>query len=101
MDRTAKMMQEDLPLTFQDLQRTSKGELGSRHCMCCLQAGSTVGDAIHVWQAPQPHTAAEFEILGKQLNMLASVLVRGSGPWFTQRALAFIPVAAALPALHY
>jgi hypothetical protein len=41
MERTAKMMQEDMPLTFQDMQRTSK----------------------------------EFEILGKQLNYLAGVVV--------------------------
>lgn len=41
MERTARMMQEDMPLTFQDMQRTSK----------------------------------EFEILGKQLNYMAGVVV--------------------------
>jgi hypothetical protein len=45
MERTAKMMQEDMPLTFQDMQRTSK----------------------------------EFEILGKQLNYLAGVVVSTVG----------------------
>ena len=82
MERTARLMQEDLPLTFQDVQRTSKefeilGKISSSGGEGKEWSNVPVGNQSTSFLSPHPLARClPPSPAGKRLNYLAGVVVR-------------------------